>query len=78
MRAQIVADVVLIFVALTPNIFHHNNVGITYAGTSNFRVKPIRSVPLYFMAMPHSMVIITKVPFTTTLTHTIVGTRSRP
>jgi hypothetical protein len=26
------ANVVLIFVALAPNMFHHNNVGVTYAG----------------------------------------------
>jgi hypothetical protein len=31
MKAQIVADLVLIFVALVPNMFHHNNVGVTYA-----------------------------------------------
>ncbi len=40
-----------IFIDLAPNLFHHNNVGVTYAGTSNFKVEPVRSIPLYFMAM---------------------------
>jgi hypothetical protein len=31
MKAQIVADVVPISIAPTPNLFHHNNVGVTYA-----------------------------------------------
>ncbi len=54
------ADVVPISVAPAPNLCHHNNVGIiTNAKTSNFRVEPIRFVALYFVAMPHSMVIIT-------------------
>jgi hypothetical protein len=64
-------DVVPIFVALAPNLFHHNNVGVTYVRTSNFRMEAIRFIPLYFMAMPHSMVIVTEAPFTTTLAHTI-------
>jgi len=51
MRAQIVVDVVPIFVAPTPNLWHHNNVGVTYVGTSNFKMEPIRIVPLYSMAM---------------------------
>ncbi len=31
MKAQTVVDVAPIFVAPTPNLFHHNNVGVTYA-----------------------------------------------
>jgi len=42
------ADVAPIFVAPTPNLFHHNNVGVTYAGTSNFKVEPIKYVPLFY------------------------------
>ncbi len=72
------ANVVLIFLALVPNMLHHNNVGVTYVGTSNFRVEPIRSIPLYYVAMPHSMVIVIEVPFTTTLSHTIPSMRSKP
>jgi hypothetical protein len=71
-------DVVPIFVAPTPNLFHHNNVRITYVGTSNLKVEPIRFVPLYFVAMIYSMVIVIEAPFTTTPAHTIVDMRSGP
>jgi hypothetical protein len=77
-RVHIVVDVVPIFVAPAPNMFHHNNVGVTYVVTSNFKMEPVRSIPLYFVAMPHSMVIITEVPFTITPTHTITSTMSKP
>jgi hypothetical protein len=46
-----VANVVPIFIALVPSLLHQNHIGITYAKTSNFRMEPIRSMPLYFMAM---------------------------
>jgi hypothetical protein len=52
MRAQTVADVVLIFVAPTPSLLYHNNIGMTYVRTSNFKMEPVRSLPLYSMAMP--------------------------
>ncbi len=71
-------NVVLIFVAHLPNLLHHNNVGITYAGTSNFKMELVRFVPLYFVAMLQSMVTIVKVPFVITPTQTIVGMKSRP
>jgi hypothetical protein len=38
MRAHTMADVVHIYVSLTPNLLHHNNVGVTYEGTSNFNL----------------------------------------
>jgi hypothetical protein len=78
MRIQTMVDVVPISITLIPNMLHHNNVGITYVGTSNFRVEPIKSIPLYYVAMPHSMVIVIEVPFTTTLSHTIPSMRSKP
>jgi hypothetical protein len=78
MKAQIVADLAPISITPTPNLFHHNNVGVTYVGTSNLRMEPIRSIPLYYVAMPHSMVTIVETPFTTTLAHTIASMRSRP
>jgi hypothetical protein len=78
MRVQIVLDVVPIFVTPTTNLLHHNNVGITYVGTSNFRMEPIRSVPLYFVAMFQSMIIIIEAPFVTAPAHIVVGMRSRP
>jgi hypothetical protein len=51
-------DVILIYVAPVSNLSHHNNVGVIYPGTSNLRMEPIRSIPLYFVAMPKSMVIV--------------------
>jgi hypothetical protein len=51
MKAQIVADVVPIFITHAPNLLHHNNVGVTYVGTSNFKMEPERSIPLCFVAM---------------------------
>jgi hypothetical protein len=59
-------------------MFHHNNVGVIYVRTSSFRVEPIRSVPLYSMAMLHSMVTIIETPFTITPTCTIANMRSKP
>jgi hypothetical protein len=71
-------DVVPISIAPTPNLLHHNNVGITYAKKINFIMEPIRSIPLYFVAMPHSMVRVIEAPFTTALAHTIPGMKFRP
>jgi hypothetical protein len=59
-------------------LFHHNNVGVTSVRNSNFKMELVRYVPLYFVAMPHSMVIVTKTSFTTTPAHTIVGMKFRP
>jgi hypothetical protein len=77
MIAQIVADVVPVFTAFY-SLLHHNDVRVTYLAISNLRLEPIRFVSLYFVAMPQSMVIVTKVPFLTTLVHTIVNMRSKP
>ncbi len=52
MRAQTLADVVPIFVTHVPSLLHQNHIGVTYAGTSNFGMELVRSVPLYFVAMP--------------------------
>jgi hypothetical protein len=51
MRVHFVADVIPIFIVLAPNLLHHINVGVTYARTSNFKMEPIRFIPLYFVAM---------------------------
>jgi hypothetical protein len=40
MKAQIVANVVPIFIAPTPSLLHHNNIRVTYAMTSNLRMEP--------------------------------------
>jgi len=77
MRVQTITNLVPIFIAFTPHLFHHNNVGVTYETTSNFIMELIRSVPLFFVVMRHSMVTIIETPYTITPTHTIVGTRSK-
>jgi hypothetical protein len=71
------ADVVPISITPIPNL-HHNNVGVTYVGTSKFKMEPIRYVPLYYVAMPQSMVITIETPFVTTPTHIVVGMGSKP
>jgi hypothetical protein len=75
MKTQIMADVIHVSVAPTPSLLHHNNVGITYLGTSSLRMEPVRSIPLYYVVTPQSMVIVTKAPFIIALAHTVV---SRP
>jgi hypothetical protein len=61
MRAQTLVDVTLIFVAPIRNLLHQNHIGVAYA--SNFRMELVRSVPLYFVAMPKSIIIVTKPSF---------------
>jgi len=78
MRLQTMPGVVCIYVSLTLNLLHHNNIGITYVGTSNFKIEPIRSIPLYFGAMLKSLITVIEVPFVTTPIHIIVGMRLRP
>jgi hypothetical protein len=78
MKTKIVANVLPISIAPTPSLLHHNNVGVTYVGTSNFRMEPIRSIPLYYVAMLLSIIIVTKAPFVFAQVHNIVGIRSRP
>jgi hypothetical protein len=46
------ANVAPIFVALTPNLFHHNNVGATSARTSNFKMELVKFVPLFYGNAP--------------------------
>ncbi len=41
-------------------------------------MEPIRFVPLYFVAVSHSMVTIIEAPFITTLAHTIPSMKFRP
>ncbi len=53
MKAQTIANVVPIFIALVPSLLHQNNIGVTYARTSNFRMEPVRYVPLYSVATPY-------------------------
>jgi hypothetical protein len=78
MRAQIVVDVILVSIAPAPSLLHHNDVGVTYPVISNLKMEPLRSIPLYFMAMPQFMVIVIEAPFVTTLVHIVVSMKSRP
>ncbi len=71
-------DVVFISIAPTPCLLHHNNVGVTYAKISNFRMELVKFVPLYFMAMTQPIITIIVTPFVSTLIHNIVGIRSKP
>ncbi len=71
-------NVVPIFVALAQNLLHQKYIGVTYARTSNFIMEPIRSMPLYSMAMPYSVITIIEVLFVSTLLSIIVGIKSRP
>jgi len=63
MRVQTMANVVPISIALTQGLLHNNNIGITYTRISNFEMEPIGFIPLYFVAMPQSMITITEAPF---------------
>jgi hypothetical protein len=78
MKAQIVVDVAFIFVACAPNLLHHNNIGNTFAKTSNFKMELVRSIPLYYVAMFQFMVTVIETPFIITLVHIVVGMKSRP
>jgi hypothetical protein len=69
-------DVVPDSITHAPSLLHHNDVGVTYP--TNLRMELIKFVPLHFMAMPQSMVAITKAPFVTTLVHIVVNMRYRP
>jgi hypothetical protein len=51
---------------------------LNYPGTSNLIMELVRSIPLYYVAMPQSMVIVTKAPFVIAPTHIVVNMRSKP
>jgi hypothetical protein len=84
MKAQIKVDVIPISVAPIQSLLQQNNIGVTYVGTSNFRMELVKSMPLYFMAMPQFIITIIKAPFVSTLViiasniiskpHTLKGT----
>ncbi len=59
-------------------MLHQDNIGTTYVGTSNLRMEPITFVPLYFVAMPQFIIIITKALFVSTPINIVVGLKSRP
>jgi hypothetical protein len=77
MKAQTMVDVVFVFVAIVPSLLHQNHIGVTYSCTSNFKMELVRFVPLYFMAMPQSIIIVIEPSFVSTPIHIIDGFRSR-
>jgi hypothetical protein len=77
-RAQVVANVVPISIALVQILLHQDNIGITYARTSNFKMELITSVPLYFVVMPQSIITIIEASFVSTLINIVIGIRSKP
>jgi len=52
MKTQIMAHVIHVYVTPIPSLSHHKNVRITCPRTSNLRMQPIRSIPLYYVPMP--------------------------
>jgi hypothetical protein len=50
MKAQTGVDVVPISIAHV-HLLQQNNIRVTYVRISNFKMEPIKFVPLYFMAM---------------------------
>ncbi len=72
------AYVIVLFIVVAPSLLHHNNIGVTYARISNFRMELVRFAPLYFVVMPKYMITVIEAPFVSTLIHIIVGFRSRP
>jgi hypothetical protein len=71
-------DLILVFVAPTPSMLHHNDVRVTYPTILNLKMDLVRSVRLYFVTMPQFMVTITKAPFVRTLVHIVIHMRSKP
>jgi hypothetical protein len=79
MRAQIVAYVILIYVALVQSLLHQNHIRVTYVGTSNFIMELVRFVPLFFVAMPQSVIIVIEVMFeSSTLVDIVDGVKFKP
>jgi hypothetical protein len=50
MKIQTMVDVP-IYVAPIPSLLHQNHIGVTYVRTSNFKMEPVKYMPLYFMVM---------------------------
>jgi hypothetical protein len=78
MKVQVVADVVPIFIAFVQSLLHQDNIGITYARTSNFKMELITSMPLYFEVMPQYIIIVNEASFVSAPVNIIVGIISKP
>jgi len=73
-----VANVVFISIAPIPSLLHQNNIGVTYVGPSNFRMEPIRSMPLHFLVMPQFIITVIETLFISTPIHIANGVKSKP
>jgi hypothetical protein len=51
MKVQIVVDVVPIAIVLVQSLLNQDNIGVTYVGTSNFRMELVTSMLLYYVKM---------------------------
>jgi hypothetical protein len=63
MRVQTMANVVPISITRAPSLLHHNTIRVTYVGTYNFKMEPVRFIPLYFVVMFQSTIIVIETPF---------------
>ncbi len=72
-------NIVPIFVALIQSLLHQRRYwSWTYLRKNfKFRMELVTSMPLYSMAMPQFIIIITKAPFISTLVNIVIGIRSK-
>ncbi len=59
-------------------MLQQKNIGITYVGTSNFKMELVKSVQLYFVVMPQVIITFIEVPFVLALITIVSNIRSRP
>jgi hypothetical protein len=76
MKAQTMANVVPILVVLVQSLLHQDNIGISYVGTSNFRMELV-NIYVNSMVMPQFMIIITKALFVLMPVNIVVSIRSK-
>ncbi len=70
------ANVVPILVVLVQSLLHQDNIGISYVGTSNFRMELV-NIYVNSMVMPQFMIIITKALFVLMPVNIVVSIRSK-
>jgi hypothetical protein len=78
MRAWTTINVVPISITPIQSLLQQNNIKVNYVGTSNFKMELVRFVPLYFMAMLQSIIIITEASFVSTPVTIIGSIKSKP
>lgn len=70
-------DIIPISTVPITSLLHQNHIGISYVKISNFKMEPVRSMPLYPLTMPQSIIKVIEPPFVSTPIHIINGVRSR-